>query len=103
MAVFQVGTTVDGGNTPTISVDVSANAPLSVGTHTFQLVVVDDSGNASDPQTATVVIKDTQRPTAVITISPTQVEPGQAFILDGRQSSDVPPGAVVQYIWTMVS
>jgi hypothetical protein len=30
------------------------------------------------------------------------VEFGEAFGLDGRRSSDVAPGRVVKYIWTLV-
>jgi len=102
MANFTVGTSVTTTD-PTVTVDVSATAPLPIGTHVFQLVVIDDSGNASAPQTATVTVKDTTNPTAVIEISPTQVELGTSFTLDGRKSSDVPPGTIAQYTWTMVS
>ena len=42
-----------------------------------------------------------QAPTAIIT-APTQVEFGQSFRLDGSKSSDIPPGKVVKFIWTMV-
>ena len=64
--------------------------------------MVDEAGNKSAPVTATVVIKDTILPTAVLTIAPTQVQPGQTFRLDGSKSSDVAPGTVTQFIWTML-
>ena len=49
----------------------------------------------------TVVVRDTQNPTAILK-APSQVEFGMSFLLDGRDSSDVPPGKVVKYIWTMM-
>jgi hypothetical protein len=101
MANFTIGTKVTTAEN-TISVDVTPAAPLSPGKHHFQLVVVDDAGNESDPSVAEIIIKDSTKPTAVLRIAPTQVEPGVSFNLDGRESSDVPPGKVVQYIWTMV-
>ena len=99
---FQVGTTV---TTTDNFVDVTAAAgvpPLPQGTHHFQLVVVDEAGNKSAPVVATVVVKDTTLPTAVLTIAPTQVQPGQTFRLDGSKSTDVAPGTIVQFIWTMI-
>jgi hypothetical protein len=101
MANFTIGTKVA---TTENFVDVTSlpSAPLPAGTHHFQLIVVDDAGNQSDPAVATVVIKDTTKPTAVLTIAPTQVDPGQTFRLDGSRSTDVAPGKVVQYIWTML-
>jgi hypothetical protein len=87
---------------PKIEVTVSPNAPLPVGVTRFQLVVVDDSGNESEPNFVEVVIRDTQRPTAVLD-APRQVEAGQSFALSGDRSSDVAPGKVVRYLWTLVS
>ncbi|MBC7823499.1 MAG: hypothetical protein H7126_06415 [Candidatus Parcubacteria bacterium] len=82
-------------------VKVDPAAPLSNGVHRFQLVVVDDSGNESDPAIVEVIVRDTQRPTAVID-APPNTETGQSFKLSGERSSDVAPGKVVKYIWTMV-
>lgn len=87
---------------PKIEVTVSPTAPLPVGITRFQLVVVDDSGNASEPNFVDVVIRDTQRPTAILD-GPKQAEVGQSFVLAGDRSSDIPPGKIVKYIWTMVS
>jgi hypothetical protein len=101
MANFTIGTKVTTAEN-TISVDVTADAPLPPGVHHFQLVVIDDAGNESDPAVAQIVIKDSTKPTAVLAIAPTQVDPGVSFRLDGTRSSDVLPGKVVQYIWTMV-
>ncbi len=86
---------------PSIEVTVSVDNPLPVGKHRFQLVVVDDSGNKSQADVVDVVVKDSQNPTAVLK-APSQVEYGKTFSLDGRGSSDVPPGKVVKYIWTLL-
>jgi len=51
---------------PTIQVEVSVAAPLPLGLNRFQLVVIDQSGNASAPATIDVIVKDTDKPTAVI-------------------------------------
>ncbi len=74
---------------------------LPVGTHTFELVVVDDAGNESLPNRVRVVVKDTERPTAVLE-APAEVELGDEFRLDGSRSLDVPPGKVEMYKWTLV-
>jgi PKD repeat protein len=86
-----------------VTVDATATSFLPSGTYHFQLVVVDEEGNQSDPVTATVVVKDTIKPTAVLTISPTQAQLGQTFTLDGSKSSDVAPGTLKSFIWTLVS
>lgn len=101
MAEFHIGTNVS-TTEKSVEVTVSPSAPLPAGLHRFQLIVVDDSGNSSDPATASVIIKDTIKPTAVLTITPTQVEAGKSFRLDGSKSSDVAPDKIVQYIWTMI-
>jgi len=101
MAIFKIGTKVTTSES-SVTVDVSPSAPLAPGVHHFQLIVVDDSGNESEPSTAQIVIKDSTRPTAVLAIAPTQVDPGTSFTLDGRRSSDVAPGKLVQFIWTMI-
>jgi hypothetical protein len=86
---------------PTIQVTVNPASPIPVGTARFQLVVVDDSGNQSQPATANVLISDTTAPTAVLD-APAQAEVGQSFIISGTRSADVPPGRIVRYIWTML-
>jgi hypothetical protein len=101
MAKFVVSTPISGTD-PTIEVTVDIANPLAIGQHRFQLVVVDEAGNQSLPATVDVTVKDTTNPTAVLT-APTQVEFGKSFSLDGHTSSDVPPGRVVQYIWTQLS
>ena len=101
MAKFVVGTPVETEEAK-VSVDVTPRQPLSVGTHEFQLEAVDDAGNESLPVTVKVTVRDTQRPTAVIT-APQSVGYGQKFILDGSKSKDLPPGKIVKYIWIMLS
>jgi hypothetical protein len=100
-ATFQIGTTVKTEENA-VDVTVTPSAPLPAGVHHFQLVVIDENGNQSDPATAQVVIKDSIKPTAVLRIAPSQVEPGVGFRLDGSASSDVAPGKVVQYVWMMI-
>jgi len=85
-------------NTPDVEVTVAANAPLPAGRHRFQLVVEDDSGNISEPSITDVIVRDTQKPTAVID-APREVEFGRSFQLSGRRSTDV-GGRIVKYTWT---
>ena len=98
MPEFKPGRPVE-TDTPEVEVTVAPNAPLSPGRHRFQLVVMDDSGNQSEPSTAEVIVLDTQKPTAVLD-APRQVDLGRSFQLSGRRSSDVAPGKIVRYIWT---
>jgi len=101
MASFTVGSPLE-TTEATIEVTVDPANPLPIGRHSFQLVAVDDSGNQSLPDTVEIIVRDSQLPTAILR-APSQVEFGRSFVLDGRESSDVPPGKVVKYIWTMVS
>lgn len=84
----------------TLVVDADAARPLSVGAHVFQLEVVDDSGLRSQPERVTVVVADTQAPTAVIR-APRTVPFGQAITLNGGDSVDV-GGRIVRYVWTLI-
>ena len=85
---------------PEIEVTVNLQAPLPVGRQRFQLVVVDNGGNVSEPDVAEVIVKDTSRPTAVFQ-APREVHFGQSFSLSGRQSSDI-GGRIVKYRWTLL-
>lgn len=100
MANFIIGTAIETTD-PTIEVTVDPANPLPVGRHSFQLTVADDSGNLSSPDTVMVIVRDSVNPTAVVS-APSQVEFGAAFQLDGRRSSDIAPGKVVKYVWTMI-
>jgi len=100
MATFELNKPVETA-VPTVEVTVDINNPLPVGVHRFQLIVEDESGNLSLPSFVDVVVRDTQRPTAVIdAVKP--IEAGNTFELSGERSSDVPPGQIVKYVWTMV-
>jgi hypothetical protein len=85
-------------NTPDVEVTVSPTSPLPPGRHRFQLVVQDDSGNSSEPAVAEVIVRDTQKPTAVLD-APLEVELGHSFQLSGKRSSDI-GGRIVKYTWT---
>lgn len=100
MAAFVIGTPVESADAA-VEVTVDPAAPLGVGRHRFQLVVVDDSGNESLADAVEVIVRDSTNPTAVLR-APSQVEFGASFQLDGRASSDVAPGKVVKYIFTLV-
>ena len=100
MATFTVGETLT-TREPEIEVTITPDRPLPVGRHVFQLTVEDDSRNMSQAATVEVIIRDTQAPTAVLD-APPQVELGQTFRLSGIRSSDVTPGRVVAYHWTLM-
>ncbi len=94
---------------PVVKVDVSAAAPLPLGANRFRLVVVDDAGNESDPTFLDVVVRDAQKPTAVLDMVDANgkridavVPEGTGFILSGARSADVAPGKVVEYRFTLV-
>ena len=86
---------------PVILVEMG-RTPLPKGRHTFQLIVVDDDGLQSAPDTREVIVLDDRLPTAVLA-APARVQLGTEFRLDGSRSSDPAPGKVVRYIWTLVS
>jgi hypothetical protein len=88
-------------DTSDIEVTVSPASPLPVGRHQFQLVVVDDSGNQSEPAVFEVIVRDTSKPTAVID-GPRAVDAGSSFQLSGRRSTDV-GGRIVKYRWTLLA
>lgn len=100
MPAFVIGSLVE-TVVPTVEVTVDAQNPLPVGKHTFQLIVEDDAGNKSMPATVDVFVKDLTNPTAVLK-APPQVNFGTSFFLDGRESSDPPPGKVMKWFWTKV-
>jgi hypothetical protein len=85
----------------TLVVAVDPARPLPVGAYTFQLEVVDDSGNRSQPVQARLFVMDTQAPTAIIS-APRTVPFGQEFTLSGAESRDVGGGAIARYVWTLI-
>jgi hypothetical protein len=107
MAAFQPNVPI-AQKTPLIQVDPSPT--LIVGSHRFQLVVVDDSGNTSVAALLDVVVKDTVAPTAVLDVTDStgkRLDPvvpfGQPFFLSGARSSDAGGGKVVEYRFMLVA
>ena len=93
---------------PNVTVDVTAGNPLPVGKRTFMLVVVDDSGNESQPAFLEIVVRDNDKPTAVLELVnkdgakiPPLVNAGASFILSGKGSTDLPPGKIKEYRFTL--
>ena len=74
--------------------------PLAAGSHTFRLVVVDDSGNQSSSVDAAVAVRavDNTAPTAVLDL-PSTLQAGSPLQLSGARSTDV-GGRVDRYRWT---
>lgn len=85
----------------TLSITINPDQPLPVGTHVFQLEVIDDSGNRSQPAQFRITIFDDQAPTAVIT-GPEGVPFGREFALSGQQSRDIGGGTIETYVWTLI-
>lgn len=98
MATFVINTDIT-TDSATVEVTVDPNKPLAVGRHRFRLVVVDDSGNTSQPDEVEVIVADQGAPTAVIS-APKTVASGTSFKLDGTRSFDVGGGTLSKYIWT---
>ncbi|MCC6829080.1 MAG: hypothetical protein IT550_12715 [Novosphingobium sp.] len=108
MAEFKLNTPVVQKDA-VVKVDVAAANPLPVGANRFRLIVVDDAGNLSDATFLDVVVRDTQKPTAVLDMVNSDgkridanVGQGESFTLSGARSSDVAPGKVVEYRFTLV-
>lgn len=94
---------------PLVSVDVKADSPMPAGKYRFQLIVIDDGDNESDPAVLDVIIRDTDKPTAVLDMvnaDGARIDPvvsvGASFRLSGARSSDVPPGKVKAYRFTLL-
>ena len=96
--------TLDGGPVfetvdPTFTFAADPAHPFDLGSHTVRLVVVDDAGNVSAPDTATVRVIDNVAPTAVLD-APATVAFGLGFTVSGAQSADI-GGSIVRYLWTL--
>lgn len=78
------------------------------GTHYFQLVVSDNSGNQSQPFVLQVRVLDSEAPTASLRTLDAKGQARSVFVegetitLDGSQSTDVAPGQIVSYSWEHV-
>jgi hypothetical protein len=84
---------------PNVEVTITASTALPLGRHRFRLIVVDDSGNVSQPDELDVIVADQEAPTAVLA-APGTVAFGASFPLDGRRSVDAGGGRIVNYRWT---
>lgn len=100
MAEFIFGQTVE-TREPVVEVTIGPDQPLRPGRYRFRLTVMDEEKNVSEPSEVEVIVRDSQRPTAVLDAEP-QVEFGQSFKLSGERSSDVAPGKIVLYQWTLL-
>ena len=94
---------------PVVKVEFGPNDQLPLGASRFQLVVVDDAGNESEPTVLEVVVLDAAKPTAVLDMvdgNGKRLEPrikeGESFILSGARSSDQGDGKVVSYRFTLI-
>lgn len=87
---------------PNVEVTITPGNPLPPGRHRFQLVVVDDAGNESEPAAVEIVVIDDKKPTAVID-APASVPFGSSFSLSGARSFDLPPGKIKSYRWIRLS
>lgn len=74
-------------------------AALPPGRHRFSLVVVDDSGNESTPDTVDVIVADRDRPTAVLQ-GPDVASAGKPFTLSGARSFDTGGGIIKTWRFT---
>jgi len=97
MAIFVPGQEVQTSDS-SVEVTVTPTSALPPGRHRFQLVVVDDSGNQSEPSIVEVIVVDDKKPTAVID-APARVSAGSSFKLTGSRSTDLAPGKIVSYRW----
>ena len=108
MAKFKVNVPVSQA-TADVKVEGTADGPLPLGPNRFSLVVIDDSGNESEPITIVVTVADADKPTAVLNVVNSdgkvlapQIAFGQTFILSGGASVDKEPGKIKEYRFTLL-
>ena len=85
---------------PRLDITPTRDAPMPIGTYTFELVVEDDKGLKSPPVTLKVEVRKTL-PDAVIR-GPEKVEVGSTFALDGTGSTAVAPSKLARFHWRLV-
>ena len=91
--------------------EVVSTEDLSLGEHSFRLIVVDAAGNKSNAATVTIKVLDRTAPTAILSVLnanrevATEIAWGTTFYLSAEGSRDTPSaeagGEVARYIWTM--
>lgn len=86
---------------PDATLIITMDKPLAVGAYTFQLEVLDNSGNRSKAVTARLFVVDNQAPTAIIS-APRTVNFNAEFTVSGAESTDVGGGTIARYIWTLI-
>jgi hypothetical protein len=108
MSEFKVNVPVAQAD-PVVKVDASRDAPIPLGANRFRLVVVDDAGNESEPAFLNVIVRDSEKPTAVLQLvdeAGAVIDPvvsfGSSFILSADRSSDAEPGKIVEYRFTLL-
>ena len=94
---------------PVVKVEASTDNPLPLGNNLFELVVVDDAGNSSAPIRISVIVRDAEAPTAILDMVDDNgqvIDPvvpfGSSFILSAARSSDVAPGKIASYQFTLL-
>ncbi len=84
------------------------DSPLGVGQHQFSLTVADTSGNQSTTVNLSLIVKDDQRPTAVLDVRDAQtgrlipnntISFGSSFQLSAARSVDPGGGSIKTYEW----
>ena len=86
---------------PDATLVITMDRPLPVGSYLFQLEVIDNSGNRSQPVQARLIVVDTQAPSAIIS-APRTVPFNTEFTLSGIESRDVGGGTIASYVWTLL-
>jgi len=88
---------------PSLNVIPDSAAPGAPGRHTFRLVVVSDSGNESAPALSSVVVRNTQAPTAILDGPATVAVSQGSFTLSGARSIASASARLASYRLTNVN
>lgn len=109
MPIFTPNQSVE-QDTPQVEVEFGPQQGLKVGINRFQLVVVDDAGQESEPSMVEILLLHDEKPTAVLEVlnekqqlmDKPQFRAGEKFFLTGRRSTDKEPGKITKYRFTWV-
>jgi len=94
----------------TLTIEMGSE-PLQVGQHSFALTVTDNSGNVSTAAQVSLIVRDDQRPTAVLDVRDAvtgrlipnnTIGFGRSFQLSAARSTDVGGGSIVSYEWQLL-